>query len=225
VINSGSLTVAANNALGTGSVRVQGGTLDVEDAKAFSNDVVLAGGTYRRTITGSLTGKVNATSDLAGGTDTAARILAGNLASTSTLVTSFSATSSATNDFDRKSDVYSFAGTGTNTFVLELSSASLTEGTIGWLDNNEWIFAINGNTGNTATAAMQDFAGSYAEFLVAFSGFTLSQTIGAYGYDLETHAAWAVLNHNSDFAVIPEPGTVTLLVLGSVALMARRRRA
>lgn len=223
VINSGSLTVAADNALGTGRVRVQGGTLDVEDDKAFSNDVVFGGGTYRRTVTGSLTGKVNATSDLAGGIDTTAKILAGSLATTSTLVTSFSGTSAATNDAARGTDVYSFVGTGTNTFVLELSSAALTEGMIGWLSNDEWVLAIEGNIGNTATQAMQGFDGSYTEFLTAFGGVSLAQSIGAYGFDQETQAAWAVLNHNSDFAVIPEPATTALLVLGGFAFLARRR--
>jgi hypothetical protein len=144
---------------------------------------------------------------------------------TSTLVTSFSTTSAATNDSLRESDVYSFVGTGTATFVLELSSVSLTGGEIGWLSNGEWVNAIDGNIGNTATAAMQGFDGSYSEFLVAFGGVSLSQSIGAYGYDEETHAAWAVLNHNSDFAVIPEPATAALLVMGGVALLARRRRA
>lgn len=225
VINSGTLVAAQNNALGSGSVRVQGGALNVQNGVTFSNSVVLAGGTYSRTLTGSLAGKVNAMSDLTGGNDTTASILAGSLAAQSTLVTSFASTSAATNDNLRQSDVYSFFGTGTNTFVLQLSSATAgDDGIVVWLDNGEWVNAINGNTGNTATQAMQGFNGSYSEFLAAFSSSTLAQTLGAYGYDVDTQSAWAVLNHNSDFAIIPEPATVGLLLAGGALLVAFRRR-
>ncbi len=226
VINSGTVVAAQNNALGSGTVRLQGGSLNVQNGVTFTNSVVLASGTYSRTLTGSIAGKVNATSDLAGGLDTTASLLAGNLGTQSTLVTSFASTSAASNDNLRQSDVYSFVGTGTNIFVLQLSSATAgDDGILVWLDNGEWVNAINGNTGNTATAAMQDFDGSYSQFLAAFSSAPLSQTLGAYGYDASTESAWAVLNHNSDFAIIPEPSTVGLLLAGGgLWLLVRRKR-
>jgi len=50
-------------------------------------------------------------------------------------------------------------------------------------------------------------------------------TVGAWGVDQSTDTAWAVLNHNSTFAVIPEPTAVTgLLGLAGMVGMTRRRR-
>jgi hypothetical protein len=40
--------------------------------------------------------------------------------------------------------------------------------------------------------------------------------LGAYGSSNGT--AWAVINHNSDFAVVPEPATWLLLAAGLVLL-------
>jgi hypothetical protein len=39
--------------------------------------------------------------------------------------------------------------------------------------------------------------------------------------------AWAVIDHNSEFAVVPEPGTLALLAGGVIALAVayRRRKA
>jgi hypothetical protein len=36
--------------------------------------------------------------------------------------------------------------------------------------------------------------------------------------------AWAVVNHNSDWAVVPEPGTLGLAALGALAMRKVRRR-
>jgi hypothetical protein len=49
--------------------------------------------------------------------------------------------------------------------------------------------------------------------------------LGHYGYDAATKTAWAVVNHNSQFAVIPEPSTIGLLLFGLALLgLAWRRR-
>ncbi len=58
----------------------------------------------------------------------------------------------------RLSDVYSFSGTGADIFVLELSMSSVEAGSyLAWLDTatNQWVNAVEGNTGNKATAAQQ----------------------------------------------------------------------
>ncbi len=225
LVTGGTVSVQSNNALGTGGVKVGGGVLSVEQGSGVANAVSLAGGRYDRTLSGSLTDAVNASSDL-GGVNTTARLAAGTLSSTSTLDTLFSASSAATNDGIRRSDVYSFVGTGGDLFVLELSFSSTASGSsLGWLSGSEWVNAVDGNTGNNATVDMLNYNGSYAAFQVAY-GATLENYVGAYGTSIDggVTTAWAVLNHNSDFAVIPEPGTVGLLAVGGAILLLRRRR-
>jgi len=61
------------------------------------------------------------------------------------------------NDGARQSDVYSLHGTGSDMFVLQLSITSLdAESYLAWLDTdtgsatyNQWINAIDGNSGGT----------------------------------------------------------------------------
>lgn len=40
--------------------------------------------------------------------------------------------------------------------------------------------------------------------------------LGAWGVDTTTHTVWAVIDHNSQFSVIPEPTTMGLLILGAI---------
>lgn len=101
----------------------------------------------------------------------------------------------------------------------ETSIALSGELKLAWLNgSNQWVNAVDGNHGGTA-----HFAGIGAP--------TGSEALGTWGIDTSgvggTGYVWAVLNHNSDFAVIPEPST---LVLGGLALLGfagvglRRRR-
>jgi hypothetical protein len=56
------------------------------------------------------------------------------------------------------------------------------------------------------------------------SGFT---TVGQYGVDTTTQTVWVVNDTNSQFVVVPEPATVTLVVAAAaagIALAYRRRR-
>jgi hypothetical protein len=85
-----------------------------------------------------------------------------------------------------------------------------------WLDpaTSRWENAIEGNIGVNA------------------GGFHLEAwpsgdiTLGDWGVDTDHHTVWAVLDHNSDFAVVPEPSIFALLGAGAVALLgcAWRRR-
>jgi fibronectin-binding autotransporter adhesin len=218
-IASGTLIKAHNNALGTGVVVVEGGVFFINSGiTATNNTVTLAGGEYERALAGgsNLANSVNATSSFSGGNaDTAARILAGTLTTTGTLQTSFANTSSALNDEIRLSDVYSLQGTGTDIFVLQLSMTSIdADSFLGWLDTNgNWVNAVLGNTGPNAIVFID---GAYDGNLV----------LGHYGVDTATGTVWAVLNHNSDFAIIPEPSTCALAIgtLFGALLRCRRRQ-
>jgi fibronectin-binding autotransporter adhesin len=115
------------------------------------------------------------------------------------------------------SDVLSLEGSGDDTYVLHMSydpnwgaSAYLA-----WLDGDGWVNAVAGNTGGTPM--FFDAAYDPAEHF----------TLGYHGVDTANHFAWAVLNHNSQFAVVPEPGTALMLLAGGLALVLagfRRKR-
>jgi fibronectin-binding autotransporter adhesin len=91
---------------------------------------------------------------------------------------------------------------------------------LGWLDTiptdatyNHWINAVAGNFGGSAV-----FEGA-----IAFNPNT-NFVLGEWGVDTMTHTVWAVLNHNSEFAVVvPEPTSLGLLGLGALSLLSRRR--
>lgn len=88
---------------------------------------------------------------------------------------------------------------------------------LGWDNNGKWTNAVNGNFGGSANF---DGVGPVPQF-----GGDVSAMLGHWGVDINSNTVWAVLNHNSKFAVLPEPATFGLLGLGAMGLLARRRRA
>ena len=95
---------------------------------------------------------------------------------------------------------------------------------LGWLNPNgtnstsddTWVTAISGNFG--ANIGSANLIGSY-------TSNSSPTALGTWGVDQSTDTVWAVLDHNSTFAVIPEPTTVTgLLGLAGLFGLSRRRR-
>lgn len=217
-ITGGIVEAAHNHAFGTGVVTVDGGVFLVDAGVTTSNDVILSGGAYNRALQAgaNLADAVNATSHFSGGrADTTAQILQGTLTNGGVLQTSFSEASGAVNDGIRLSDVYSFHGTemGADLFVLQLSMTGVTaDSFLGWLNaSNEWVNAVEGNSSGEGV-----FVGRAYNSATDFH-------LGYYGVDTASGSVWAVLDHNSLFAVVPEPSVATLLGLAGLAFLRRRR--
>jgi T5SS/PEP-CTERM-associated repeat protein/autotransporter-associated beta strand protein len=222
-IQAGTLIAGHNQAAGTGTIAVEGGVFFVETGVSATNEIILSGGAYHRSLGAGadLSDAINASSAFASERpDTTAEILQGTLSAQGTLESSFQEHSAALNDAIRLSDVYSLHGTGEDLFVLQLSMTGLdADSYLGWLDTdtgsatyNKWVNAVEGNSGGTPTA----FARGYN----AATDFHL----GYYGVDVEAGTVWAVLNHNSDFAVVPEPATWGLLTGAGLLILSSRRR-
>jgi hypothetical protein len=126
-------------------------------------------------------------------------------------------------------DVLSLTGTATDTFVLELSydDAGLTAAdeaalVLQWRDPVDGLFknAVLGNIGSGG----RQFADTPYDTYLPQVGYSF--TLGDWGNDPTSNTVWAVVNHNSLFAVaavVPEPATMTLLALAGPALLRRRR--
>lgn len=98
-----------------------------------------------------------------------------------------------------------------------------TDGSAGLLtDYDEWVNAVDGNS-ITGSKAVAWYKGSFDEFLLDYTDFAVTDYLGSFGSDIDTNTVWAVLDHNSPFGVVPEPGTLSLLALGLVALRCRRK--
>ncbi len=239
-VNSGTLIIANNSGLGAASgdaalagsgeavLRFNAGTT-VDNNLVYSNsnvasrvEVVVADtANFRTGTTGTLASQL-------GGVNTGAQILEGSnsFGSDVTLQMSFSTLSPALNDLERLSDVFSLSGTGLDVFVLQLNVTGLLDtATIGWLDGTQtWVNAIDENSGTGFLGGIF-YQSSFSAFVGDNGGvFNPTTMLGAYGNDGNGNV-WAVLDHNSDFAAVPEPSTWVLLGIGAMALIARRKFA
>lgn len=104
---------------------------------------------------------------------------------------------------------------------------------LAWLDtaDNTWKNAVAGNVGKTGQYAQANVATPYETFwagvLAAHPTATLADVLGSWGVDSSPVGGgnvWAVIDHNSEFAALPEPATLTLCLAGGVLALLRRRR-
>ena len=130
-------------------------------------------------------------------------------------------------------DVVNITGIGGDKFVLEMSYDPANiyfEGTpppdpeqflidhgwlfVAWRDTSDgmWKHATLGNSDGGAGALYVD--GAWSD----------DTTLSHWGVDKANDTVWAVLDHNSEFAVLPEPASMALLALGGAVILARRRR-
>ena len=226
-VNAGTVLLTGTASAGTGAVRLNGGTLSVNinsGSNGIANAVTFTStsASYQlRRAAGAAFSEYSASSQL-GGVNTSVAFLAGSASGVETMTTSFSAVPSV----EILSDVFSLNGTGTDTFTLQLTVTGVSSTAyVGWLNGGDWVNAVDGNDASGIYAGF--YGMSFAAFLSSHGGsFDAASMLGAYGNDGAGNV-WAVLDHNSDFAIVPEPQTWCLLGLG-LALVAsawKRRRA
>jgi hypothetical protein len=168
---------------------------------------------------------------------TAATVLAGTAADAASVSMSFAA-APATGDF--LSDVLTLQGTAGDAIVLSLSYDSAALGAfvpadlfLGWLDTRpesatagEWVNSVLGNSANLVSLESA-YLGSWEAFVAEFSPGSPAAALGAWGVDTSsTPRVWAVVDHNSQFAVVPvpEPATWLLLAVAAAAGCRLKRR-
>lgn len=135
------------------------------------------------------------------------------------------------------SDVLTLTGTSGDAIVLSLTYDPSALGSlaaeslfVGWLDTrpgspseNSWVNAVLGNSSNLVTRET-GYAGSWTDYQTAFSVASPAAAVGAWGVDAAARTVWAIVDHNSQFAAVPEP-EAWLPAAAGLLLAARYRRA
>ena len=78
--------------------------------------------------------------------------------------------------------------------------------------NGQWVNATSLNIGGTS------------QFMGMGAWTSADTTLGEYGVNTANDTVWAVLDHNSQYAVVPEPSTLLLLGAGAIGLLGYRWR-
>jgi len=85
-----------------------------------------------------------------------------------------------------------------------------------------WVPTVDLNTPIPQPAA---FDGVVNAAFIANLAANPGGHLGEWGVDITTHTAFAVVNHNSEISVVPEPAALGLMGLSALGLVARRRRS
>ena len=96
--------------------------------------------------------------------------------------------------------------------AINLSYLDLGPDAIAGTADDSWQLAVAGNFGIGDTR------------FVGVLPWEPGMGLGDYGVDTLTHTAWAVLDHTSQFGVVPEPSSLVLLAAGAIAIWIRRSR-
>jgi autotransporter-associated beta strand protein len=222
-LSAGTLALGNSNAAGTGLITLAGSSaahLQINADITIANDITFsntnAASSVIRTVAVSGdytigTDGVLKSSFSGGAPDTTVEILDGtnsDTENTSVLTMSMSASSSATNDSARRSDVFNISGTGSDAYVIQI----LVDG--GLASDSFLAFWDVGGT-NTWVAAGETF--------IAEAYNSLTHTVGDYGFDSVTNSVWAVVDYGGSFTAIPEPTSALAGLLLTAGLLRRRR--
>jgi hypothetical protein len=106
-----------------------------------------------------------------------------------------------------KSDVLSLWGMAknlgsgrTDTYVLSMSLTGLG---MSQIESGKFFLLTKDDKGGWVNAVDADYGPQTRHFVVG--AWNESYGLGTYGIDPDTHVAWAVINHDGDFAVGPSP--------------------
>jgi autotransporter-associated beta strand protein len=241
-VGAGTWVINSNNT-STGTVTVEGGILDVNGSMAnngaanvfihkdANDDFDNGQAPELQRAVGGLTSVAGFGATEVGGLGTVVTILAGSTNDATSIDMAFRGRNDAIVAGETSllsSDVLQLEGLDGVVFVLQMTyseAAALANGQaettlrLGYLNTltNQWEDAINGNHGpNTGSF----FLSSYLD-----AGSPLD--LGAFGVDVVNNVVWAVLDHNSYFAVVPTPAALPAgaLLMGLLVAVKRRRQA
>jgi len=211
-VSAGTLVAGHSSALGTSAVEIaSGAVLLVADGVSLTNPLSILSGGRVKTGHGASVALPSAAALTGWASERNGSVAAEILAASGSALPTLSSSWAAGAGEMFRSEILSLSGTGAgNTFVLQMgydaTGLSLVEEealTLGWFDpsSSAWVLAVDGNqSGSIGTEAL-------------LRAWQAGDALGTYGVDTVNKVAWAVLDHNSQFAVIavPEPGGMVLL--------------
>ena len=240
LVDDSSLPGAGDNNNGGITITLQGNvgnaTADASNSQT-SFGAALAAPVGKNASYANLESKVTATtgSGGAGMVGSTATILAGtNSSSGSAQTVSMAWRTQASSEGTRLvSDVLDLSGMAlndvsgeTSPFVLQMDyDPGSLGGDVAVMASEEMIQLVwlNPATGNWENAIDGNFGTNFGNFYLG-AWPNGDMTLGDWGVNTANHTVWAVLDHNSDFAVVPEPSTLILLAGSALGLAGFWRR-